>query len=40
MNSGNRPTFVTANRQEVIGITIATTYASNFTKKKKKLACN
>jgi hypothetical protein len=32
MNQGNRPTFVTANRQEVIDITIATFYAGNFIK--------
>jgi len=32
MNSGNRPTFVTSNRQEVIDITIATLYAGNFIK--------
>jgi hypothetical protein len=29
MNTGNRPTFVTTNRQEVIDITIATLYAGN-----------
>ena len=32
MNRGNRPTFVTSNRQEVIDVTIATIYASNFIK--------
>ena len=32
MNRGNRPTFVTSNRQEVIDITIATLYAGNFIK--------
>jgi len=32
MNRGNRPTFVTSNRQEVIDITIATLYAGNFMK--------
>ena len=32
MNKGNRPTFVTSNRQEVIDITIATLYAGNFIK--------
>ena len=32
MNKGNRPTFVTCNRQEVIDITIATFYAGNFIK--------
>jgi hypothetical protein len=32
MNKGNRPAFVTSNRQEVIGITIATFYAGNFIK--------
>jgi hypothetical protein len=32
MNKGNRPTFVTSNRQEFIDITIATFYASNFIK--------
>ena len=32
MNRGNRPTFVTSNRQEFIDITIATIYASNFIK--------
>jgi hypothetical protein len=30
MNRGNRPTFVTSNRQEVIDIMIATLYASSF----------
>jgi hypothetical protein len=30
--SGNRPTFVTSTRQEVIDITIATIYAGNFVK--------
>jgi hypothetical protein len=30
MNIGNRPTFVTSNRQEFIDITIATFYAGNF----------
>jgi hypothetical protein len=32
MNRGNRPTFVTSNRQEVIYITIATLHAGNFIK--------
>ena len=32
MNRGNRPTFVTSNRQEVIDITIATIYASSYIK--------
>ena len=32
MNKGNRPTFVTTNRQEVIDITIATLYAGNLIK--------
>jgi hypothetical protein len=32
MNKGNRPTFLTSNRQEVIDITIATFYAGNFIK--------
>jgi len=32
MNRGDRPTFVTYNRQEVIDITIATLYTSNFIK--------
>jgi hypothetical protein len=32
MNKGNRPTFVTCNRQEVTDITIATFYAVNFIK--------
>ena len=32
MNRGNKPTFVTSNRQEVIDITIATLYAGNFIK--------
>ena len=32
MNRGNKPTFVTSNRQEVIDITIATVYAGNFIK--------
>jgi hypothetical protein len=32
MNKGNRPTFVTSKRQEVIHITIATFYAGNFIK--------
>jgi hypothetical protein len=32
MNKGNRPTFVSRNRQEVIDITIATFYAGNFIK--------
>jgi hypothetical protein len=32
MNRGNRPTFVTTNRQEVIDITIATFYARNLIK--------
>jgi len=31
-NSGNRPTFVTSNRQEDIDIMIATLYAGNFIK--------
>jgi hypothetical protein len=33
MNRGNRLTFVTSTRQEVIDITIATIYAGNFVKK-------
>jgi hypothetical protein len=32
MNRGNRPTFVTTNRQEVIDITIATFYAGSLIK--------
>jgi len=32
MNRGNRPTFVTTNRQEVVDITIATFYAGNLIK--------
>jgi hypothetical protein len=32
MNKGNRPTFVTCNRQEVIDIMIATFYTGNFIK--------
>jgi hypothetical protein len=32
MNRGNRPSFVTTNRQEVIDITIVTLYAGNFVK--------
>ena len=32
MNRGNRPTFVTSNRQEIIYITTATIYASNYIK--------
>ena len=32
MNRGNRPTFLTSNRQEVIDITIGTLYAGNLTK--------
>jgi hypothetical protein len=32
MNRGNRPTFVTTNRQEVIDITIAAFYAGNLIK--------
>jgi hypothetical protein len=32
MNRGNRPTFVTTNRQEVIDNTIATIYAGNLIK--------
>ena len=32
MNKGNRPTFVTTNRQEVIDITIANLHAGNFIK--------
>jgi len=32
MNRGNRPTFVTSNRQEVIDNTIATFHAGNFIK--------
>jgi hypothetical protein len=32
MNRGNRPTFVTSTRQEVIDIKIATIYAGNFVK--------
>jgi len=35
-NRGDRPTFVTSNRQEVIDITTATLYAGNFI----RLACN
>ena len=31
-NKGNRPTFVTCNRQDVIDITIATLYVGNFIK--------
>jgi len=30
MNRGNKPTFLTYNRQEVIDIMIATVYAGNF----------
>jgi hypothetical protein len=43
MNSGNRPTFVTSNRQEVIDITIATFYAGNFVKDwqlSEKVSCS
>jgi hypothetical protein len=32
MNRGNRPTFVTSKRQEVIDITIATFYVGYFVK--------
>ena len=32
MIRGNRPTFVTSNRQEVIDVTIATLYTGNFIK--------
>jgi hypothetical protein len=32
MNKGNRPTFVTSNKQEVIDITNASLYAGNFVK--------
>jgi len=32
INRGNKPTFVTSNRQEVTDITIATLYAGNFIK--------
>jgi hypothetical protein len=32
MNRGNRPIFVTSNRQEVIDITIASLYIANFVK--------
>ena len=32
MNSGNKPTFVTPNRQEVIDITTAPVYVGNCTK--------
>jgi len=32
MNRGNKPTFVTSNRQEVIDIMIATAYVGNFIK--------
>jgi hypothetical protein len=32
MNQGNRPTFVTLTRQEVINITIVTIYAGNFVR--------
>jgi hypothetical protein len=32
MNKGNRPIFVTSNRQEVIDTTIATFYAGHFIK--------
>ena len=32
MNRGNKPTFVTSNRQEVIDITIATVYVGNCIK--------
>ena len=32
MNIGNKPTFVTSNRQEVTDITIATVYVGNCTK--------
>jgi hypothetical protein len=37
MNKGNRPTFVTCNRQEVGDITIATLYAGNFIKKLARI---
>jgi hypothetical protein len=32
MNKGNRPTFVTTNRQEIIDVMIATFYADNLIK--------
>ena len=32
MNRGNKPTFVTSNRHEVIDITVATVYVGNFIK--------
>jgi hypothetical protein len=32
INRGNRPTFITSNRQDVVDITIATFYAGNFVK--------
>jgi len=32
MNRGNKPTFITSNRQEVVDIMIATVYAGNFIK--------
>jgi tRNA U55 pseudouridine synthase TruB len=32
MNSSNKPTFVTSNRQEVIDITIASLHAGNYIK--------
>jgi len=32
MNRGNKPTFFTSNRQEVIDITIATVYVGNCIK--------
>ena len=32
MNRGNRPAFLTSNRQEVIDVTIATLYIGNLIK--------
>jgi len=43
MNRGNRPTFVTTNRQEVIDITIATFYAGSLIKDwhvSEELSCS
>jgi hypothetical protein len=43
MNWGNRPTFVTSTRQEVIDITIATLYTGNFVKDwnvTEKVSCS
>jgi hypothetical protein len=43
MNRGNRPTFVTSNRQEVIDITIATFHAGNLIKDwhvTKEVSCS